>query len=81
MASVSVVEHGNGDVSIGVEIDGTYVPFSTVSAARIAHLQDRAASLNARLADEGDEAAQDAHGQLPTTVTGARSSAKDKEGK
>jgi hypothetical protein len=65
MASVKVVEHGNGDVSIGVDIGDAYVPFAQVSAARIAGLQERARDLDERLKDDDDAAARDAVAALP----------------
>ena len=48
MANVETVAHSNGDVSIGVTIDKTFVPFQTVSASRIASLQERAENLRER---------------------------------
>lgn len=68
MANVVTVEHGNGDVSAGVEIDGTFVPFATVTKARIGHLQERASNLSKRLESDDPEdvkRAQDAVDLLP----------------
>jgi len=58
-----VVSHTNaaGDVSIGVEVDGAFVPFSTLSAAKIAQLVQRHETLVER-ASAGDALAIDVLG-------------------
>ena len=55
---MSVVQHTNaaGDVAIGVEVEGAFVPFVTLSAARIAQYVQRGHDLQAR-AEAGDEQA------------------------
>jgi hypothetical protein len=52
---VSVVSHTNaaGDVSIGVEVEGAYVPFVTLSRAKVAQYVQRGHDLQAR-AEAGD---------------------------
>lgn len=40
MATVKHAEHPDGSHSIGVELDGRYVPFATLDAARVAQLAD-----------------------------------------
>jgi hypothetical protein len=60
---VGVVSHSNaaGDVAIGLDIDGDFVPFVTLSAGKIAQLRERHQTLVDR-ADAGDELAIDALG-------------------
>lgn len=72
MATVTHVEHPNGDHSIGVEIDGVFTPFATLPAARVAHHSERVASLTER-ADAGDEYATEVLAGL------GKASAKDKK--
>ncbi len=55
MANVETVEHGNGDVSIGVTIGGAFVPFASVTKARIGQLQERAADLRERSKSDDPE--------------------------
>jgi len=38
MATVKHVEHDDGSQSIGVEVDGRYVPFVTLDPARVEQL-------------------------------------------
>lgn len=80
MANVQVVEHGSGDVSIGVDVEGVYVPFASVTAARIAHLVERAAGLQARSESgdaEDEKRVREALDNLP--VSSKASSAKEGE--
>lgn len=77
MASVVHVAHGDGTHSIGVELDGVYVPFASVTKARVAHLQDRAHDLNKRLEAGTDQAASDANDALPIS---AKAASKSKSG-
>mgnify|MGYP001591645097 FL=1 len=55
---MSVVAHENaaGDVSIGVDVEGAFVPFVTLSAGRIAQFVQRHENLQKR-AEAGDEQA------------------------
>jgi len=55
--SVSVVKNGSGDYSIGKEIAGVFVPFLSLSSARVAQLVQRGQDLQAR-AEAGDEQAK-----------------------
>jgi hypothetical protein len=75
-----LVEHGNGDYSIGAEIEGVYVPFASVDAARVKHLQERAATIEERY-DAGDDEEKkrldEATALLPTSAS-SKSSAKSK---
>jgi hypothetical protein len=64
---LAVVEHGNGDVSIGFESEGVFVPVAGIAAHRIEHYKERAATLSERLEDKEDAAAQDAVDALPIT--------------
>jgi len=69
MSDVVKVEHENGDVSIGLELDGVYIPFASVTGARIAGLQERAANLAERSeANPDDKAVAEALANLPTSV-------------
>lgn len=77
MGSVVHVQHGDGSHSIGVEIDGVYVPFAGVTGARVQHLQDRAHDLGKRLENENDQAAKDAHDQLPIRASSGKPSGGD----
>lgn len=60
---MGVVSHSNaaGDVAIGLDFDGDFVPFVTLSAGKIAQLRERHQTLVDR-ADAGDELAIDALG-------------------
>lgn len=60
---MSVVQHTNtaGDVSIGVELEGAFVPFVTLSAGRVAQFVQRHGDLQKR-AEGGDEGARDVLG-------------------
>jgi len=60
---VSVVSHTNaaGDVAIGVEIEGAFVPFVTLSAGKVAQLVQRHETLQER-AEAGHEVAKDVLG-------------------
>lgn len=42
MATVKHAEHPDGSQSIGVEVDGKYVPFAILDAGRIGQLRDSA---------------------------------------
>lgn len=57
MASVKAEQNPAGDYAIGVEIEGVFVPFVQVSAARIQHAVERRENLEQR-ASENDEEAQ-----------------------
>ena len=77
MSVVGPVQHGNGDASIGAEIDGVYVPFASVPAARIEHLKERAADLVARLETNPDDPeAAEAIAALPVAVASGASAKK-----
>ena len=73
---MSVVSHTNaaGEVAIGVELDGAFVPFVTLSAARVAQFVERHENLQKR-AEGGDEQAL---GVLGSTFT--KPKAKGKKG-
>ena len=60
---MSVVSHTNaaGDVAIGVEIDGVFVPFAERSAAKVAQMVQRGHDLQER-AKSGDALALDVLG-------------------
>jgi hypothetical protein len=60
--AVIVHEFPNGDVSIGVEHEGAFVPFATHSAGRFAQYVERGHNLNER-AEAGDELARDQLGK------------------
>lgn len=68
MPTVKVVEHGNGDVSLGFESEGVFVPVAGIAAHRIEHYRDRARDLSERLKDENDTAAQEAVETLPISA-------------
>mgnify|MGYP001572236331 CR=1 FL=1 len=55
---MSVITHTNaaGDVSIGVEHEGAFVPFGTLTAGRVAQFVQRHENLQKR-AEGGDEQA------------------------
>lgn len=46
MPDLSLVTGPSGDVHVGFDADGTFIPFAQVSGARIKQLQDRAADLS-----------------------------------
>jgi len=54
--SVAVVKSGSGDYSIGVEIEGVFVAFASLSGARVGQLVQRGQDLQAR-GEAGDEQA------------------------
>jgi hypothetical protein len=74
---VSVVSHTNaaGDVSIGVEVEGAYVPFVTLSKGKIAQFVERHKTLQER-AEAGDGQAMEVLGsayQPPSSSKGKAS--------
>lgn len=76
MANVVTVEHGDGSVSAGFDVDGVFVPVATVSASRIAHLKERSDNLSDLLeSDDPEEVkrAEDAVSQLPISSKPAKS--------
>lgn len=79
MASVKVVEHGEGDHSVGFELDGVFIPVATIPAYRIEHYKERAKVLEQR-AKEGDEAAEQALEILPTSASAPAKSKSEKGG-
>lgn len=60
MSNIAITTNEDGDHFVGFEVDGTFVPFATVPASRIAQLQERAAEL-AELAKEPGEGAASRH--------------------
>lgn len=82
MATVSVVSHENeaGDVLVGVERDGVFVPISTIPAYRFEHYRERGELLVERAAT-GDAEATTALELVPATTKPAKrsSSSKDEE--
>jgi hypothetical protein len=68
MSGVVVVEHDNGNVSVGFESDGVFIPVAGIQAHRIEHYKERARDLGERLKDESDEAAAAAVAELPIAV-------------
>jgi hypothetical protein len=71
MADLHVVANEAGDHFVGIDVDGTFVPVASVTASRIAQLQERAADL-AELAKADDAASvqrhADAAAALPYTT-------------
>lgn len=60
--SVQVHKFPNGDVAIGAEIEGVFVPFASHSAGRLAQYVQRGKDLAER-AEGGDELARDQIGK------------------
>jgi hypothetical protein len=56
---VVTAKNAAGDVAIGIEEDGAFIPIATVPAHRIEHAKERQAILNER-AEANDEEAQKA---------------------
>jgi len=77
--SVSVVKSGSGDYSLGKEIEGVFVAFASLSAARVAQLVQRGQDLQAR-AEEGDEQAKAVLGDAFKPPSKSRSSKSASEG-
>lgn len=84
MSDIAITTNEAGDHFVGFEVDGTFVPFATVPASRIAQLQERAAEL-AELAKEPGEGAASRHADaangLPYTVTKKTAAASKATGK
>jgi hypothetical protein len=57
LADVKAQRNAAGDYAIGVEVEGVFIPFAAVSAARIQHAVERRQNLEQR-ASENDEEAQ-----------------------
>lgn len=55
---VHIVKLPNGDVQLGAEIEGVFVPFASHSAGRLAQYIERGQNLVER-AEAGDELARD----------------------
>jgi len=71
---VEVVAHENaaGDIAIGVEVEGAFVPIASVSKAKVGQLVERYETLKERAA-AGDEVAKDVLGgayKAPKPVKG-----------
>lgn len=82
MPSSAIVTHENeaGDVLVGVERDGVFVPFTTVPGFRFEHYRERGENLVERAA-AGDAEAASALSAVPaTTKTSKRSSSSKDEG-
>lgn len=62
MSTPYVVKLPNGDLHLGADVDGVFVPFATHSAGRVAQYVERGKNLRER-ADEGDELARDQIGK------------------
>lgn len=79
--SVHVIELPNGDLQLGAEVDGQFVPFAFQSAARRAQYVQRAQDLAERAA-AGDELARDQIGKPlgSSKKKGATSKADEGEG-
>ena len=56
MATVKAHENAAGDIAIGVDVEGHFVPLASISKARIGHAVERRADLEAK-AEGGDEIA------------------------
>jgi hypothetical protein len=79
MADLHVVANEAGDHFVGIDVAGTFVPVASVTASRIAQLQERAADL-AELAKADDADSIQRHAEaasaLPyTTKTEAKAKA------
>lgn len=84
MSDISVTTNEAGDHFVGFEVDGTFIPFASVSANRIAQLQERAANLAELAAEEGEGAKgrhADAANALPYKAGSSKSSAGKTTGK
>lgn len=55
MADLSIVKGENGDVHVGFDADGTFIPIHHVPAGRIRQLQERHADLAARAESDDPE--------------------------
>jgi len=78
---VSVVSHTNaaGDVSVGVVIEGAFVPFATLSAAKVAQYVERGHDLQARAEGKDVAAAAMAQEVLGTAFKPKAKNAKSKD--
>lgn len=79
MTDVKITKNDAGDVFVGFDADGTFVPFANVSASRITQLQERHADLAAKL-EKGDLPAQEAAQSLPFEVATSKSTSSTKGG-
>lgn len=75
--SVYVVKLPNGDLQLGAEVDGAFVPFASHSAARVAQYVERGHNLAER-AEAGDELARD---QIGEKLSGGSKGTKGKSSK
>ena len=71
MTDVKITKNADGDVFVGFDADGTFIPFANVGATRIKQLQERHADLAAKL-EKGDEPAKQAVESLPFEVASAK---------
>lgn len=75
--SVHVVKLPNGDLQLGAEVEGVFVPFAGHSAGRVAQLIERGRNLAER-AENGDERARDQIGEkLTAKSSGSKPKGKD----
>lgn len=80
MSSPYVVKLPNGDLQLGADVDGVFVPFASHSAGRVAQHVERGRTLADR-AEQGDELARDQIGQkLTASEAKASSSSKSESG-
>ena len=69
--AVTVVEGPDGTRYLGEEVDGVFVAYASVTAARVGHLVERGKSLQAKLeSDDPEEVkrAQEAIDALPVSA-------------
>jgi len=67
MADLHVVTNDAGDHFVGLDIDGTFVPVASVSATRIAQLQERGKELST-LSEADDADSQKRHDEAAASL-------------
>lgn len=75
--AVVTAKNAAGDVALGIEVEGAFIPFASVPAHRIQHAVDRHANLTER-AKANDEEAQKVL-EEDFKVSGSRSKGKAQE--
>lgn len=79
MTGLHVIKNANGDYFVGFDADGTFIPVSSVSGARVTQLQERAANL-AELAKADDAESVKRHNEAAAGLPYSTTATKQKGG-
>ena len=80
MPDVYVTNNEAGDYFVGIEVDGTFIPFATLPATKIGHATERAKNLS-ELAGSDDPEAVKRHDEAAASLPYSRKTTEPKGGK